>query len=216
MVVLGSLLNWLEDPEQESLRKAFVAWIQRIGLKRHIPEIELHEIHELQRLLINWKLGRKMFWRRSLCRRFLRNSSPGLAAAWRAPAKATPRGVRLLRAQLAVTTPVIRAECGFARQTPVSSLNRKRDCVSSSSSIQPASPALPTCFCHHPPFRLFTPCPASAPHTDHRADRGRCARCRARAIPSICRDRDQPPGPFRYSGWFRRRWRRGGRRNPTG
>lgn len=50
MAVLGRLVEWLKDPEQESLRRAFVAWIQRIGLKRYIPKTELYEIHDLQEM----------------------------------------------------------------------------------------------------------------------------------------------------------------------
>jgi flagellar biosynthesis/type III secretory pathway protein FliH len=43
-------VEWLNDPTQESLRRAFVAWLKRIGLKRHVPDAEIDEIDELQEM----------------------------------------------------------------------------------------------------------------------------------------------------------------------
>jgi hypothetical protein len=37
MEVLGRLVEWLGDPEQKDLRRSFVTWLRRIGLKRHVP-----------------------------------------------------------------------------------------------------------------------------------------------------------------------------------
>jgi predicted transposase/invertase (TIGR01784 family) len=48
--VLGRLVEWLQDPEQDDLRRSFVTWLRRIGLKRHVPEEDFTEFHELQEI----------------------------------------------------------------------------------------------------------------------------------------------------------------------
>ncbi len=48
--VLKRLLEWLHDPAQASLRRSFITWLHRIGLKRYIPEIEFNQIYELQEM----------------------------------------------------------------------------------------------------------------------------------------------------------------------
>jgi hypothetical protein len=42
-------LQWLSHPEQASLRRAFVVWLNRVGIRKHLPEVDLGEVHELQR-----------------------------------------------------------------------------------------------------------------------------------------------------------------------
>jgi predicted transposase/invertase (TIGR01784 family) len=48
--VLGRLVEWLQDPAQNDLRRSFVTWLRRIGLKRHVPEQDFKEFHELQEI----------------------------------------------------------------------------------------------------------------------------------------------------------------------
>ena len=45
--VLGLLINWLDKPEQEGLRRGFVEWLRR-RLRHWAPGANLPEIHDLQ------------------------------------------------------------------------------------------------------------------------------------------------------------------------
>jgi predicted transposase/invertase (TIGR01784 family) len=52
--VLTALLNWVKEPEQDSLRRAFTVWLQRVLLPRRVPEArfpELTELHEVRTML---------------------------------------------------------------------------------------------------------------------------------------------------------------------
>ena len=48
--VLALLAEWLRDPAQASLRRAFTVWLNRILLPRRLPEVELPEALELQEM----------------------------------------------------------------------------------------------------------------------------------------------------------------------
>lgn len=50
ILVLERLVAWLQDPAQTPLRRTFLVWLQRIGLKRHLPPQEFEQIHELQEM----------------------------------------------------------------------------------------------------------------------------------------------------------------------
>ncbi len=50
------LFDWLQRPEQDSLRRAFIAWANRIGLRRHFPDVtigELYDAQEISKMLAN-------------------------------------------------------------------------------------------------------------------------------------------------------------------
>ncbi|MFV0476687.1 MAG: Rpn family recombination-promoting nuclease/putative transposase [Parahaliea sp.] len=47
LAVLGSLVKWLQAPEQTSLRRAFAVWINRVLLPHRAPDTDLPEINEL-------------------------------------------------------------------------------------------------------------------------------------------------------------------------
>lgn len=53
--VLGSLVEWLKDPAQTQLRRAFTVWIRRVLLPGRMPELndikELQELHEVHGML---------------------------------------------------------------------------------------------------------------------------------------------------------------------
>lgn len=52
--VLGALLDWLGAPEQQSLRRAFAVWLNRVLLPRRVPEAsfpELTDLHEVRTML---------------------------------------------------------------------------------------------------------------------------------------------------------------------
>jgi predicted transposase/invertase (TIGR01784 family) len=46
--VLEALLEWLKEPEQESLRRAFVLWFKRVFLPARVPDAEVPELQDLQ------------------------------------------------------------------------------------------------------------------------------------------------------------------------
>jgi len=48
--VLLRLFGWIDHPNQESLRRAFIAWTNRIGLRRHLPGVNLGELHDAQEI----------------------------------------------------------------------------------------------------------------------------------------------------------------------
>jgi predicted transposase/invertase (TIGR01784 family) len=48
--VLGKLVEWLQDPEQRGLRRAFVVWIRRVLVPNRAPDMEMPEFNELQDL----------------------------------------------------------------------------------------------------------------------------------------------------------------------
>jgi len=45
--VLAVLLTWLRDPEQESLRRAFAVWLQRVLLPARLPTVSIPEVRDL-------------------------------------------------------------------------------------------------------------------------------------------------------------------------
>ena len=48
--VVSALCDWLRDPAQDSLRRAFVTWLKRVLLPARVPGARLPEITELQKL----------------------------------------------------------------------------------------------------------------------------------------------------------------------
>lgn len=44
------LFDWIGHPNQDSLRRAFIAWANRIGLRRHLPNVNLGELHDAQEI----------------------------------------------------------------------------------------------------------------------------------------------------------------------
>jgi hypothetical protein len=46
--VLETLIDWLKEPEQEGLRRAFVVWFKRVFLPARMPGAELPELQDLQ------------------------------------------------------------------------------------------------------------------------------------------------------------------------
>lgn len=46
--VLVTLIEWLNDPKQTGLRRAFTVWIKRVILPARLPEAEIPEINDLQ------------------------------------------------------------------------------------------------------------------------------------------------------------------------
>jgi hypothetical protein len=48
--VLGKLVEWLQDPEQRGLRRAFVVWIRRVLVPNRAPDMEMPEFNDLQDL----------------------------------------------------------------------------------------------------------------------------------------------------------------------
>jgi hypothetical protein len=52
--VLTALLDWLKEPEQSGLRRAFTVWLQRVLLPRRVPDAqfpELTDLHEVKNML---------------------------------------------------------------------------------------------------------------------------------------------------------------------
>ena len=45
--VLGTLLEWLQSPQDDSLRRAFTVWLRRVFLPARLPGIALPEVHDL-------------------------------------------------------------------------------------------------------------------------------------------------------------------------
>lgn len=45
---ISALIDWLQAPEQESLRRAFVVWLKRVHLKGRVPDVELNSLNDLQ------------------------------------------------------------------------------------------------------------------------------------------------------------------------
>jgi hypothetical protein len=46
--VVAALIEWLKDPTQADLRRAFVGWLRQVLLPRRIPGAEIPEIQNLQ------------------------------------------------------------------------------------------------------------------------------------------------------------------------
>ena len=46
--VLSALVEWLQDPDQESLRRAFTTWLKRVFLPGRIPNVAFDELTDLQ------------------------------------------------------------------------------------------------------------------------------------------------------------------------
>ena len=45
---MGCLIDWLKEPEQRSVRRAFAVWMRRVLLPAKIPGVELEEFEDLQ------------------------------------------------------------------------------------------------------------------------------------------------------------------------
>ena len=45
--ILGALIEWLQAPEQDSLRRAFTVWIKRVLLPGRLPGVYLPEVGNL-------------------------------------------------------------------------------------------------------------------------------------------------------------------------
>lgn len=48
--VWDRLFDWLSHPAQDGLRRAFVTWANRIGLRRHLPDIALGALQDAQEI----------------------------------------------------------------------------------------------------------------------------------------------------------------------
>lgn len=48
--VWDRLFAWIDHPNQESLRRAFLIWATRIGLRRHLPNLNPGELHDAQEI----------------------------------------------------------------------------------------------------------------------------------------------------------------------
>jgi hypothetical protein len=46
--VVAALTEWLKEPHQADLRRAFVGWLRQVLLPRRLPETEIPEIEHLQ------------------------------------------------------------------------------------------------------------------------------------------------------------------------
>ena len=54
--VWDRLFEWISHPTQDQLRRAFIAWANRIGLRRHLPDLnvgKLHDAKEISTMLAN-------------------------------------------------------------------------------------------------------------------------------------------------------------------
>jgi predicted transposase/invertase (TIGR01784 family) len=47
---LDAVIGWLQAPEQESLRRSFVVWLNRVVLSSRLPGIELPELNDLREI----------------------------------------------------------------------------------------------------------------------------------------------------------------------
>jgi predicted transposase YdaD len=48
--VLGVLIDWLQAPEDDSLRRAFTVWLRRVLLPARLPGVEIPEVHDLMEM----------------------------------------------------------------------------------------------------------------------------------------------------------------------
>jgi hypothetical protein len=48
--VWDRLFDWISHPNQESLRRAFITWANRIGLRRHLPYLNAGELQDAQEI----------------------------------------------------------------------------------------------------------------------------------------------------------------------
>ncbi len=48
--VWDRLFDWISHPNQDSLRRAFITWANRIGLRRHLPNLNAGELHDAQEI----------------------------------------------------------------------------------------------------------------------------------------------------------------------
>jgi len=48
--VWDRLFDWISHPNQDSLRRAFIAWANRIGLRRHLPNLNVGELHDAKEI----------------------------------------------------------------------------------------------------------------------------------------------------------------------
>jgi predicted transposase/invertase (TIGR01784 family) len=46
--VLTHLMDWLQTPQQDSLRRDFITWLQRVILPKRLPQVQFPPIQELQ------------------------------------------------------------------------------------------------------------------------------------------------------------------------
>jgi hypothetical protein len=47
---LDALIGWLQAPEQESLRRSFVVWLNRVVLSSKLPGVEFPELNDLREI----------------------------------------------------------------------------------------------------------------------------------------------------------------------
>ena len=47
-VVLGTLIAWLNEPEQQGLRRSFTVWLKRVFLPGRMPGVDFQQVHDLQ------------------------------------------------------------------------------------------------------------------------------------------------------------------------
>ena len=50
--VWDRLFEWISHPNQDSLRRAFITWANRIGLRRHLPHLNAGELYDAQEISI--------------------------------------------------------------------------------------------------------------------------------------------------------------------
>lgn len=53
LVILQTLVDWLQAPEQTSLRRAFAVWLCRVFLPKRLPGVELvsmNDLHEVRHM----------------------------------------------------------------------------------------------------------------------------------------------------------------------
>lgn len=46
--VLNALVDWLKDPQQDSLRRAFTVWVKRVFLPGRMPNVPFDHLNDLQ------------------------------------------------------------------------------------------------------------------------------------------------------------------------
>jgi len=50
--VIGALADWLQEPEQRSLRRAFTVWLGRVLLPARLPGVEVPQLDELSEVKV--------------------------------------------------------------------------------------------------------------------------------------------------------------------
>ena len=55
--VLGVLIDWLQAPEDDNLRRAFTVWLRRVLLPARLPGVAIPEVQnlvEMHTMLAEW------------------------------------------------------------------------------------------------------------------------------------------------------------------